>query len=310
MKVIQVNSCEGNVVLVRTEAPLPVPGDDQVLVRVHAVGITPSELDWYTTSHTKNGGKRERAIPGHEFSGVITGLGSGVLGLSVGDEMYGMNDWFAEGAAAEYCLTEPSLIAPKPRRLTHTMAATVPISALTAWQGLFDHAKLQPGEKILVLGGSGGVGLFGVQLAHAHGANVSSTASSHNLEAVRQLGADEVIDYGSSPFAGRAQEFDVIFDTVGGETLAKSWGLLKASGRMVTVATASEQTDDERTKKAFFIVETKREQLIEIAQRLDAGSLKAFLNTSIPFEEGPRAFEGLIGRIPGVGKVVVSVLPD
>jgi NADPH:quinone reductase-like Zn-dependent oxidoreductase len=310
MKAIQMGTSEGKSKLTQAEVPQPIPADDQVLVSVHAVGVTPSELQWYTTSHTKSGGMRERAVPGHEFSGVVAGLGVGVQGVAIGDEIYGMSDWFEDGAAAEYCLTEPAYIAPKPLTLTHTMAATIPISALTAWQALFDHAKLQAGEQILVLGGSGGVGLFGVQLAHACGAVVASTVSAQNLQFVRELGADEAIDYRLSPFDGRSQQFDVIFDTVGGETLAKSWAALKNTGRMVTIATESEGTSDQRTKSAFFIVEIKRDQLIEIARRLDMGSLKSFINASVQFEDGLAAFEGRIEAKRGVGKVVVSVLPD
>ncbi|WP_263357892.1 NADP-dependent oxidoreductase [Acidicapsa ligni] len=310
MKAIQLHTFEGVSALIELDVPRPIPANNEVLVRVHGVGVTPSEMQWYTTSHTKSGARREHAIPGHEFSGVITDVGAAVVGISIGDEIYGMNDWFADGGAAEYCLTEPANIAPKPRTLTHAMAASVPISALTAWQALFDHAKLKSGEKILVLGGTGGVGLFGVQLAHARGAVVSSTVSSLNLQFVRQLGADEALDYSASPFEGRSQEFDVIFDTVGGETLAKSWSLLKDSGRMVTIATESEGTGDLRTKNAFFIVETKSDQLVEIARLLDSGSLMAMVNAVVPFEEGPAAFDGQITEKRGIGKVVVSVLPD
>ena len=310
MKAIQLGTFDGESRLIHADVPLPVPTDNQVLVQVHAVGVTPSELQWYTTSHTKSGERREHAIPGHEFSGVIAALGTKVEGLSIGDEVDGMNDWFADGAAAEYCLTEPANIARKPHKLTHAMAAAVPISGLTAWQALFDHAKLQPGEKILVLGDTGGVGLFGVQLAHAHGAVVAATVSAHNMSFARELGADEAIDYRKSPFEGRGKEFDVVFDTVGGETLAISWKMLKESGRMVTIATESEGTGDQRTKSAFFIVETKRDQLIEIAQRLDMGTLKAFVNASVPFEQAPAAFQGQIEEKRGFGKVVVSVLED
>jgi NADPH:quinone reductase-like Zn-dependent oxidoreductase len=310
MKAIQVNKFEDKSVLVQAYIPRPLPASNQLLVRVHAVGVTPSELQWYTTSHTKSGQARKHAIPGHEFSGVIADLGAEVEGLSIGDEIYGMNDWFADGATAEYCLSEPANIAPKPRTLTHAITASVPISALTAWQALFDHAKLRSGEKILVLGGTGGVGLFGVQMAHVHGAVVTSTVSSHNLHFVRQLGANEALDYRASPFEERSQEFDVIFDTVGGETLAKSWPLLKDFGRVVTIATESEGTVDLRTKNAFFIVETKRDQLIEIARRLDAGELKAIVNASVPFEDGPAAFNGQITGKRGIGKVVISVVPD
>jgi NADPH:quinone reductase-like Zn-dependent oxidoreductase len=311
MKAIQLQTFEGkSALMIQANVPLPVPADNQVLVRVHAVGVTPAELQWYPTSHTKSGERREHAILGHEFSGAIAGLGTRVKGLSIGDAVFGMNDWFADGAAADYCLTDATKIVHKPAKLSHVLAASAPISSLTAWQALFDHAKLKSGEKILVLGGSGSVGLFGVQLAHAHGAIVSSTSSSYNLPILLQLGADEALDYRLSTFEGRSQEFDVVFDTVGGETLGKSWGMLKDSGRMVTIATASEGTSDQRTKDAFFIVEAKHDQLVEIARRLDRGLLKSFVKALVPFDDGPSAFKGQIEAKRGLGKVVISVLPD
>ena len=132
---------------------------------------------WYPTSHTKTGEKRTAAVPGHEFSGVIAALGADVEGFEVGREVYGMNDWFADGATAEYCLAQPAAVAPKPPRLTHIEAASVPIAALTAWQGLVERARLQPGESVLIHGGAGAVGLFAVQLARLRGAHVIATAS-------------------------------------------------------------------------------------------------------------------------------------
>jgi NADPH:quinone reductase-like Zn-dependent oxidoreductase len=192
----------------------PVPGRGQVLIRVHAAGVTTTELSWYPTTHLKSGEPRLHAIPGHEFSGVIAALGEGTKGFAIGESVYGMNDWFADGATAEFCLTVPSSIAPKPATLSYEEAATVPIGALTAWQGLFDRAMLQPGERILVHGGSGGVGLFAVQLAHHHKAHVISTASTPSLTFVSQLGADEVIDHTKSRFEDLVRDIDVVFDTV------------------------------------------------------------------------------------------------
>lgn len=307
MKAIQLRTSVQGSYLTQSEVPRPVPSKDEVLIRVHAVGITPSELEWYPTTHTKSGEAREFAIPGHEFSGVVADSSAKVDGFSVGDEVYGMNDWFAEGAAAEYCLAEPASIALKPKNLSHAMAAAVPISALTAWQGLFERAKLQHGERVLVHGGAGAVGLFAVQLAHRHGAVVVTTASSYNREFVQQLGADEVIDYRVTPFEGRLQEFDVVFDTVGGDTLQKSWSTLKPGGRMVTIASDSEGAGDERVKDAFFIVEPSHDQLVEITSQLEGGSLKVFINASVPFEGGLTAYEGRIVEKHGRGKVIIAI---
>ena len=144
-------------VLIEANVPEPHPGRGELLVRVYATGVTPTELLWYTTTHAKNGERRSRAEPEHEFSGVIAAVGEGTVGFDIGQEVYGMNDWFADGAMAEYCITQPSSVAHKPSRLTHVEAASVPLGALTAWQGLFDRARLQAGEHVLVHGGAGAV---------------------------------------------------------------------------------------------------------------------------------------------------------
>jgi NADPH:quinone reductase-like Zn-dependent oxidoreductase len=162
--------------LVEDDVAKPKPGRGEMLVRVYAAGVTSKELLWYPTTHDKSGELRSRAVPGHEFSGVIEAAGEDAEGFSAGQEVYGMNDWFSDGATAEYCVTRPASVAPKPAQLTHVEAASVPIGALTAWQGLFDRAKLQAGERVLVHGGAGAVGLFAIQLARLHGAHVTATA--------------------------------------------------------------------------------------------------------------------------------------
>ena len=133
-------------VLIEEHVPQPQPGRGELLVRVYAAGVTPTELLWYPTTHGKNGERRSRAVPRHEFSGVIAAVGEETVGFDIGQEVYGMNDWFADGALAEYCLTQPSSVAPKPPHVTHVEAASVPIGALTAWQGLFERAYLQAGS--------------------------------------------------------------------------------------------------------------------------------------------------------------------
>ncbi len=239
MKAMQVNNSTPGPALIASELPPPQPGEGELLIRVRAAGVTPTELGWYPTTHTKEGTPRKGAVPGHEFSGVVAALGKNANGFEVGQEIYGLNDWFADGATAEFCVTTPQSIADKPASLTHEAAATVPIGALTAWQGLLERAKIKPGERVLIHGASGAVGIFAVQLAHLHGAHVIGTASSANLELVAKLGADEVIDYRASRFEDRTQKVDVVFDGVGGETLARSWSMLKPGGRMVTIVDRS-----------------------------------------------------------------------
>src|SRR3984957_8132483 len=270
MKAMRVNNSTPGPVLVPANLPQPQPAEGELLIRVGAVGVTPTELLWYPTTQAKDGTPRKGAVPGHEFSGVVAGLGKNTNGFELGQEVYGFNDWFANGATAEFCVTTPQSIAGKPATLTHEAAATVPIGALTAWQGLLERAKIQPGERVLIHGASGAVGIFAVQLAHLHGAHVIGTASAANLELIAKLGADEVIDYRASRFEDRTQKVDVVFDGVGGETLARSWSMLKPGGRMVTIV-------DQASKDEFFIVEPNQKQLTEVGKLLDGGELKTFV---------------------------------
>jgi NADPH:quinone reductase-like Zn-dependent oxidoreductase len=230
MRVMRVVNSVSPPSLVEADGPEPQAGRGELLVRVHAAGVTPTELDWYPTSHRKSGEKRTGAVPGHEFSGVIAAVGDQVTDLAVGQEVYGMNDWFTDGATAEYCITQPHWVAPKPRNLTHTEAASVPIGALTAWQGLFDRGNLQAGERVLIHGGAGGVGVFAVQLARWRGAHVVATASARNLEFVASLGAGQTIDYRAERFEDIAREIDVVFNAVGGDTLQRSLSVLRPGG--------------------------------------------------------------------------------
>jgi len=293
--------------LLERDIPQPPLRPGEVLVQVFAAGVTPTELAWYPTSHQKNGDPRIGAVLCHEFSGEIARVDDRATGLSIGQEVYGMNDWFAEGALAEYCVTQPDWIAPKPRRLSHPEAASVPISALTAWQGLFDRAKLQPGERVLVHGGAGAVGIFAVQLARSRGAHVATTVSAHNFEFVQSLGANQLIDYKAVPFEKQVRDIDVVFDTVGGDTLLRSWDVLKPGGRMVTIAADIENARDEREKQAFFIVEPNRQQLIEISRRLDAGELQPVVDGVVPFAQALDAFTGAAQK-KGRGKQVVTLV--
>jgi NADPH:quinone reductase-like Zn-dependent oxidoreductase len=294
-------------VLIEEDVPRPQPQRGDLLVRVHAVGVTPTELLWYPTTHAKDGAKRRRAILGHEFSGVVAAVGGETEGFSDGQEVYGMNDWFADGAMAEYCITHPGSIARKPSRLTHVEAAAVPIGALTAWQGLFDRATLRTGERVLVHGGAGAIGTFAIQLARSRGARVSTTVSAWNLDFVAGLGAEQVIDYHAVRFEDEVSGMDVVFDTVGGETLQRSWGVLRPGGRLVTVAADSETTTDERVKRAFFIVEPSREQLIRVGELLESGELRPVVDAVIPLAQAAAAFTGELRQRRGRGKLVATV---
>jgi NADPH:quinone reductase-like Zn-dependent oxidoreductase len=294
-------------VLVGEDGPLPQPGCDELLIRVYAAGVTPTELLWYPTTHSKNGESRSHAVPGHEFSGVIAAVGEDTVGFAIDQEVYGMNDWFADGALAEYCVTQPTSVAPKPPRLTHIEAAAVPIGALTAWQGLFERARLQAGERVLVHGGAGAVGVFAIQLARLHGAHVITTASARNHAFVSQLGADQVIDYRAVRFEESVRDMDVVFDTVGGDTLRRSWGVLKPGGRMITIAADSETSTDERVKQAFFLVEPNQTQLTQIGDQLEKGDLQPVVDAVLPLTRASEAYTGEVRQRRGCGKLVVAV---
>jgi NADPH:quinone reductase-like Zn-dependent oxidoreductase len=307
MKAMQVNEADRQPRLIPVELPRPEPGSGEILVQVHAAGVTPAELFWYPTTHTKSGTARLRAVPGHEFSGVIASIGKDVENFEVGDEVYGMNDWFADGATAEFCITLSQNIAPKPATLSHEAAASVPISALTAWQGLFDRAKLQRGERVLAHGGAGAVGLYAVQLAHNCGAYVIATVSTEGVDFVKRLGADETINHKASRFEKVVGGVDVVFDTVGGDTLERSWGVLKPGGRMVTVASDNEGAGDRRVKDAFFIVEPNQKQLVEIGKQLDAGDLRAFVKATVALNDASAAYSREVRGNGGYGKIVIAV---
>jgi NADPH:quinone reductase-like Zn-dependent oxidoreductase len=304
VKAIRLHHIGGPKALLYEDAPKLIPKEHQVLVRVYATAITPTEFDWYPTFHTPEGGMRPfPIILGHEFSGVAEAVGSGCLDIQVGDPIYGLNDWFMDGAQAEYCLTVPANIAPKPVTLEHTHTAAVPISALTAWQALIDRAHLSAGQRVLIHGGAGGVGSFAVQLARHQSAHVIATASAANTDFVKALGADEVIDYRITPFETVVGDVDVVLDTVGGNTRDRSWGVLKKGGCLVTIAADAEGSKEQRVRDAFFIVEPNRHQLVNIAHLIDTGALRPVVGAVFSMENFRQAYE----QKPVHGKNVLRI---
>ncbi len=278
----------------------PEPRRGEVLIRVRAAGVTPTELLWAPTTKGREGMPRPfPVIPGHEFSGEIISVGEDVSGVAPGDEVYGMNDWYSQGTQAEFCTAPAAWIAPKPVTIDHATAAVIPISALTAWQGLIGRCNLSAGQHVLIHGAAGGVGLFAVQIARWRGARVTATASAHNLDFVRILGADEVVDYRASRFELVVLKADVVFDTVGGETLVRSRDVLKPEGRLVTIAAGEERPGNAE----FFIVEPDRGQLIEVAGLIDRNVLRAFVDGRFTLGD-PRA---AYGHKPRHGKAVFQI---
>ena len=305
MKALRLVTITPQLLLEEVEMPLPEPQPGEVLVRVRATGVMPTEPFWDPTLHTKDGGPRNAPVLSHEFSGEIAACGDGVDGLAVGQEVYGMNDWYADGALAEYCVTKPDWIANKPRSLSHEEAASVPISALTARQALFQHGRLQPAERVLIHGGAGAVGMFAVQLAHSHGAWVATTVSASDVDFVKSLGADESVDYRATAFEQRGRDLDLVFDTVGGDTLRRSWQILKPGGRLVTIASTSESETDQRVRQSFFIVEPNRTQLVEVGNLLDTGKLRTAVGAVVPISRATDAYLGSFEKTKR-GKLVVS----
>jgi NADPH:quinone reductase-like Zn-dependent oxidoreductase len=226
--------------------------------------------------------------------------------------VYGLIDFRRDGADAEYVAVHAAGLAPKPATLTHEQAAAVPLSALTAWQALFDHGDLQSGERELIHGGAGGVGSFAVQLARWRGAHVAATASARDAELVRELGADEVIDYRAERFEDAVDVRDLVFDTVGGETWERSWNVLRPGGRLVSIAVPRPPKREPRDgrRAIWFVVEPNREQLIDIGNLIDGGRLRPIVSAVLPLAEGRAAYgAGHNGRGPGKTVLLVAEEP-
>ncbi|HEU5071548.1 MAG TPA: NADP-dependent oxidoreductase [Verrucomicrobiae bacterium] len=307
MKAIYLNRKGGPEALSYGDIPKPEAGEDTVLVRVQATAVTPTELAWFPTFRTPAGGPRPFPIVlGHEFSGVVESVGLNVKTFRPGDAVYGMNDWFSNGAQAEYVVAPAGALARKPRLLEPGRAAAVPISALTAWQGLFEKAELHCGQSVLIHGASGGVGLFAVQLARRRGAHVIATASAPHLDFIRAMGAAEVIDYRATRFDSQLRDVDLVFDTIGGETLDRSWALLANGGRLVTIATSSASSADARVRDAFMLVRADGAELDEIGRLIDAGELMVFVDNVFPLADAPAAYERA-RRGGRRGKIVLHV---
>ncbi|HEY6581771.1 MAG TPA: NADP-dependent oxidoreductase, partial [Rubrobacter sp.] len=237
---------------------------------------------------------------------TVIALGFGTTGFAVGDEVYGLTDWYRDGAAAGYVAVEARNLAPRPRSLDHVDSAAVPLAGLTAWQALFDHGGLSAGQNVLIHGAGGGVGVFAVQLAHAAGARVVATGRAWAEELVRELGADEFVDTGCRRFEEVAGEVDVVFDLVGGEVQERSWAVVKPGGVLVTVVAPLEQSERRGVHGVYFVVEPDRTVLAELARRIDEGEMRPIVGEVFPLEQGREAFEAK--RRPGTpGKVVLRV---
>lgn len=293
MKAVRMHIRAGPESLVYEDAPAPVTGPGDALVRVHAAGITPTEFTWNSTFTTRNKKDRLPIVPAFEVAGVVEKAGPGASGVAKGDSVHGLLDFWRDGAAAEYVAVRASDLAPKPRSLSFEYSAAIPLSGLTAWQCLFDYAKVSKGDAVLIHGAGGGVGTFAVQLARWRGATVFATCSREKAELVRSLGADSVIDYASARFQDEVHGLDAVLDTVGGEVLEDSWGVLRPGGSLVTiVGEAPEEKAFEYGVKGFSIlVEPNRAELGEIAQLVDSGEVKPVVDAVFPLSQARVAYE-------------------
>ena len=286
----------GPEVLVVERAPVPVPAAGEVLLAVRAAATTFDELTWEETW------ARTPVIPSHEVSGCVYEIGAGVAHFEPGDEVYGLIDFDRDGAAADFVAVPASDLASKPSSISHAEAAALPLAGLTALQALVDHAAVQPGESLLVHGGAGGVGALVVQLAARYGAHVTATIRSDAADLVRGFGAERVIDVRTESFEGSGP-YDVIVDTVGGETLQRSFAVLRGGGRLVTLS----GPPPAGTTAMFFIVTPNREQLAELAALVDSGRLRVPIAETFPLAEGREAFESGRRRDRRPGKTVLVV---
>ncbi|MEJ8667566.1 NADP-dependent oxidoreductase [Streptomyces sp. MS1.AVA.1] len=291
--------------LTLSELPHPHAAENDVIVEVHAAGFTPGELDWPSTWTDRAGHDRTPSVPGHELSGVVTELGYGTTGLTVGQRVFGLADWTRNGSLAQYTAVEARNLAPLPADVDHVTAAALPISGLTAWQALFDHAHLTTGQSVLIHGAAGGVGSIAVQLAREAGARVIGTGRTGDHDTALGLGADAFVDLQAEKLEDIG-EVDVVLDVIGGAILRRSTALVRPGGTLVTIAEpVTVHPHDGRA--VFFVVEPDRTRLTDLAQRLRDGRLKPIIGAVHPLTEAASAFT------PGKrtpGKTIIRVTED
>lgn len=288
-----------------TDLPYPHAAENDVVVRVHAAAFTPGELTWPATWTDRAGRDRTPSVPGHELSGVVTELGYGTTGLTVGQRVFGLADWTRDGALAEYVAVEARNLAPLPADIDHVTAAALPVSGLTAWQALFDHARLAAGRTVLIHGAAGGVGSLAVQLAREAGARVIGTGRAADRTTALDLGAHAFLDLQTDRLED-AGPVDVVFDVIGGDVLDRSAALVRPGGTLVTIAHPVTVLP-EGARAVFFVVEPDRAQLTALATRVRTGRLTPLLGPVHPLSEAPTAFTP---ATRARGKTVIRVTED
>src|SRR5438046_7848406 len=285
MKAVVAHEYGAPEVLKFEEVPRPEPKEDEALVRAIASGVNPADPLTLSGKYAKEFGTHLPLIPGYDIAGVVEKTGANITKLKVGDAVYGYPTF--GGGWAEYVTVKQWEVAAKPKTLNFAEAAAVPMGALTAWQALVDTAQLHPGQTILVHGGSGGVGSFAVQIAKARGARVIATASTANQDLLKQLGADVAIDYMKTRFEEVAKDVDAVLDPVGKETLARSYGVVKKGGIVMSLVARPDPAECAKRgiRAAAISVHPDAEDLTEIARLIDTGKIKPVVTEVLPLSE-------------------------
>jgi NADPH:quinone reductase-like Zn-dependent oxidoreductase len=303
MKAIVVTSQAGGMAgMTLVERPEPQAAINDVVVRVHASGFVGTELAWPSTWTDRRGRDRTPSIPGHELAGVVTALGYGTTGLSVGQRVFGLADWYRDGTLAEYVAMEARNLTPLPGDVDFTVGASLPISGLTAWQGLFEHGRLRAGLSVIAHGAAGAVGSMVTQLAREAGAYVIGTGRAADRQKALDFGAQEFVNLDSDTLED-VGSVDLVFDVIGGEIGKRSARLIRAGGTLVSVVGPSEA----RPVDGFaidFVVESDRTQLREIVQRVRDGRLRTNISIVSPLDKAVATFNSTERR---VGKTVIHV---
>jgi NADPH:quinone reductase-like Zn-dependent oxidoreductase len=305
MKAIVVrDQVEGTAGMTLVERPDPRAAINDVIVRVHASGFVGTELTWPSTWTDRVGRDRTPTIPGHELAGVVTALGYGTRGLSVGQRVFGLADWYRDGTLAEYVAVEARNLAPLPGDVDFSAGASLPISGLTAWQGLFDHGRLEAGQSVLVHGTAGAVGTMVTQLAREAGAHVIGTGRAADRQKALDFGAQEFVDLENDALED-VGAVDLVFDVIGSDIGKRSARLVRAGGTLVSIVGPSEiRPADGRA--VDFVVESDRDQLREIVQRVRDGRLRTNIGIVTSLDDAVAAFSSTERR---TGKTIIRLRP-
>jgi NADPH:quinone reductase-like Zn-dependent oxidoreductase len=305
MKAIVVtDQAKGTAGMQLVERPQPQPSINDVIVQVFASGFVPTELTWPSTWTDRLGRDRTPTIPGHELAGVVTTLGYGTTGLSVGQRVFGLTDWYRDGTLAEYVAVEARNLAPLPGNVDFTVGASLPISGLTAWQGLFALGRLQAGQTVLAQGAAGAVGSVVVQFAREAGAYVIGTGRTADCQKVLDFGANEFVDLDSDVLED-VGAVDLVFDVIGGDIGNRSARLIRAGGTLVSIVGPSEAQPDSGLA-VDFVVEADRVQLGEVVQRVRDGRLRTNIGSVASLDDAIAAFNPT-KRVSG--KTIVRARP-